>query len=74
MVERWVYLGNSVQLIVRLATGEKIQVLVQNTGDSIPFSQGTPVHAYMPAEALRVLVDTAAANSVPDGDAAAASR
>jgi len=58
MVERWVYLGNAVQLIVRLATGEKIQVLMQNTGDEIPFSQGTPVHAHLPAEALRVLVDS----------------
>src|SRR5207237_1222523 len=28
MVERWVYLGNAVQLIVRLATGEAIQVLI----------------------------------------------
>ena len=71
MVERWVYLGNAVQLIVRLATGEKIQVLVQNTGDSIPFAQGTPVHAHLPAEALRVLVDTGAVNSSPDDDAAA---
>ncbi len=61
MVERWVYLGNSVQLIVRLATGEKIQVLVQNTGDSIPFTQGTPVHAHLPADALRVLVDSGVA-------------
>ncbi|HEX3065553.1 MAG TPA: ABC transporter ATP-binding protein [Dongiaceae bacterium] len=58
MVERWVYLGNAVQLIVRLATGEKIQVLMQNTGDDIPFTQGTPVHAHLPAEALRVLVDS----------------
>jgi spermidine/putrescine transport system ATP-binding protein len=71
MVERWVYLGNAVQLIVRLATGEKIQVLVQNTGDSIPFAQGTPVHAHLPAEALRVLVDTGAVISSPDEDAAA---
>jgi spermidine/putrescine transport system ATP-binding protein len=60
MVERWVYLGNAVQLIVRLATGEKLQVLMQNTGDNIPFSQGTPVNAHLPAEALRVLVDTGA--------------
>ena len=58
LVERWVYLGNAVQLIVRLATGEKIQVLMQNTGAEIPFSQGTPVHAHLPAEALRVLVDS----------------
>ena len=71
MVERWVYLGNAVQLIVRLATGEKIQVLVQNTGDSIPFAQGTPVHAHLPAEALRVLVDTGAVISSPGDDAAA---
>ena len=73
MVERWVYLGNAVQLIVRLATGEKIQVLVQNTGDSIPFAQGTPVHAHLPAEALRVLVDSGAVNSALDGDGAAES-
>ena len=42
MVERWVYLGNAVQLIVRLATGETIQVLIQKLGDEIPYSQGTP--------------------------------
>jgi spermidine/putrescine transport system ATP-binding protein len=70
MVERWVYLGNAVQLIVRLATGEKIQVLVQNTGDNIPFAQGTPVHAHLPADALRVLVDTGAVNASPDDNAA----
>jgi spermidine/putrescine transport system ATP-binding protein len=70
MVERWVYLGNAVQLIVRLATGEKIQVLVQNTGDIIPFAQGTPVQAHLPAEALRVLVDTGAVSASPNGDAA----
>jgi spermidine/putrescine transport system ATP-binding protein len=66
MVERWVYLGNAVQLIVRLATGEKIQVLVQNTGDTIPFPQGTPVHAHLPAEALRVLIDSNAAGPATD--------
>ena len=71
MVERWVYLGNAVQLIVRLATGEKIQVLVQNTGDIIPFVQGTPVQAHLPAEALRVLVDTGTVSASPNGDAAA---
>ncbi len=58
MVERWVYLGNAVQLIVRLATGEAIQVLIQNSGDEIPYSQGTPVNVHLPPEALRVLQDT----------------
>ena len=73
MVERWVYLGNAVQLIVRLATGEKIQVLVQNTGDSIPFTQGTPVHAHLPADALRVLMDSGVTEPAAKGmDAPAA--
>jgi len=67
MVERWVYLGNAVQLIVRLATGQAIQVLIQNTGDDIPFAQGTPVQVHLPADALRVLTDTGApgAGSAP---------
>jgi spermidine/putrescine transport system ATP-binding protein len=58
MVERWVYLGNAVQLIVRLATGEAIQVLIQNTGADIPYAQGSPVQVHLPPEALRVLKDT----------------
>jgi len=58
MVERWVYLGSAVQLIVRLVTGEAIQVLIQNTGEQIPFTQGTAVHVHLPPEALRVLQDT----------------
>jgi spermidine/putrescine transport system ATP-binding protein len=58
MVERLVYLGNSVQVITRLAIGTTIQVLVQNAGGDIPWKQGTPVHAYLPPEALRVLTDT----------------
>jgi hypothetical protein len=55
MVERWVYLGNAVQLIVRLATGAAVQVLIQNTGDEIPYSQGSPVHAHFPVEVMTVL-------------------
>jgi spermidine/putrescine transport system ATP-binding protein len=72
-VERWVYLGNAVQLIVRLVTGEKIQVLVQNTGDSIPFAQGTAVSAHLPADALRVLVDTDAVGSGRNDESATTS-
>jgi spermidine/putrescine transport system ATP-binding protein len=55
MVERWVYLGNAVQLIVRLANGATVQALVQNAGEEIPHTQGTPVSVYLPADALRVL-------------------
>jgi spermidine/putrescine transport system ATP-binding protein len=57
-VQRWVYLGNSVQLIVGLATGEKIQALMQNSGDEIPYREGSEVAVHLPAAALRVLADT----------------
>jgi len=60
MIERWVYLGNSVQLIVRLAGGEALCVHVPNSGETIPYTPGTPVHAYLPVNALRVLMDTGA--------------
>jgi len=72
MVERWVYLGNAVQLIVRLATGSAVQVLIQNTGDKIPYSQGSPVHAHFPVEALRVLTDSGATAPPRSGGAAPA--
>ena len=69
MVERLVYLGSAVQVITRLAVGTTIQVLVQNTGDEIPWKQGTAVQAYLPAEALRVLTDTGAALAPLDEEA-----
>jgi spermidine/putrescine transport system ATP-binding protein len=55
MVERIVYLGPAVQVVVRLAVGGTIQALVQGTGEELPWRQGTPVHAHLPADALRVL-------------------
>ncbi|MES1151374.1 MAG: ABC transporter ATP-binding protein [Dongia sp.] len=57
-VQRWVYLGNSVQLIVGLATGARIQALIQNGGDEIPYREGSEVAVHLPAAALRVLADT----------------
>jgi spermidine/putrescine transport system ATP-binding protein len=61
MVENVVYLGNANQIIIGLAHGEKIQALVQNTGEELTYRQGDPVKVYMPAEALRVLTDTGTA-------------
>ena len=61
MVERVVYLGNANQIIVRLAHGETIQTLVQNTGEQLAYRQGDAVKVHMPAEALRVLTDTGTA-------------
>jgi len=59
LVERLVYLGAATQVIVRLATGESLQAVVQNS-DAAGWSQGTPVHVYLPADALRVLAGDAA--------------
>jgi spermidine/putrescine transport system ATP-binding protein len=55
MVERVVYVGSAIQLIVRSATGEALQALVQNTGGGVPYEQGTPVQLHLPVDALRVL-------------------
>src|ERR671934_800403 len=48
MVERVVYVGSATQVIVRGATGEALQALVQNTGGGIPCEQGTPVQLHLP--------------------------
>jgi spermidine/putrescine transport system ATP-binding protein len=55
MVERVVYVGSAVQVLVRVATGEVLQALVTNTGRDLPFDQGTPVQLHLPVDALRVL-------------------
>jgi spermidine/putrescine transport system ATP-binding protein len=58
MVERLVYLGSSTQVILRLAPGAELQALMQNDGDQgqlAQLSQGTPVHAFLAPEAMRVL-------------------
>ncbi|HUZ85040.1 MAG TPA: ABC transporter ATP-binding protein, partial [Gaiellales bacterium] len=72
MVERWVYLGNAVQLIVRLGNGAAIQALIQNAGDEIPHTQGTPVSVHLPVDALRVLSGERANAPAPLDEAAAA--
>jgi spermidine/putrescine transport system ATP-binding protein len=59
MVERLVYLGAATQVMLRLATGESLQSVVQNE-DASSWSQGTPVQAYLPPDALRVLAGDAA--------------
>jgi spermidine/putrescine transport system ATP-binding protein len=58
MIERWDYLGNAVQLIVRLATGDAVHVHIQNNGEAIPFAQGAAVQVHLPPSALRVLADS----------------
>ncbi len=55
MVERIVYVGSTMQVIVHLAPGERLQALLQNEGGTLAFHQGTAVVVHLPAEALRVL-------------------
>jgi spermidine/putrescine transport system ATP-binding protein len=55
MVERLVYLGSSTQIFLRLAAGADLQAVLQNDGSPAAFGQGTPVHAFLAPDALRVL-------------------
>jgi hypothetical protein len=68
MVERTVYVGATLQVMVRLATGASLQASVANTGGAVGQEQGTPVQVHVPPDALRVL---GGANAVaPAGDGA----
>jgi spermidine/putrescine transport system ATP-binding protein len=69
MVERLVYLGSATQVILRLAAGAELQVLLQNDGSSQRLAQGTPVHAFLAPDALRVLADAGSADEASDTDA-----
>jgi spermidine/putrescine transport system ATP-binding protein len=60
MVERTVYVGASLQVMVRLATGASLQASIANTGAAADWHQGTPVLAHIPPDALRVLGGSAA--------------
>jgi spermidine/putrescine transport system ATP-binding protein len=57
MVERVLYVGSTIQVLVHLAHGETLQAWLQNRGGDPPFQQGTPVSVHLPADAIRVLVD-----------------
>ncbi len=67
MVERLVYLGSSTQVFLRLAAGCDVQALMNNDGTPQKLTQGTPVHAYLAPDALRVL-----AGGTPVADISAA--
>jgi spermidine/putrescine transport system ATP-binding protein len=57
MVERTVYVGSNLQVMVRLATGVQLQASITNTGATAGLAQGTPVAVQIPPDALRVLRD-----------------
>ena len=77
MVERTVYVGSNLQVMVRLATGVQLQASITNTGATAGLAQGTPVAVQIPADALRVLRDDGAGpadDQLPVNAAAAAER
>ncbi len=55
MVERVVYVGSVLQLIVHPASGQTIQPWQQDEGDGTVQVSGSPVKVHIPREALRVL-------------------
>ena len=57
MVERVLYVGSVIQVLVHLAHGETVQACVQNRGGDPPWQQGTAVSVHLPPDAIRVLVD-----------------
>lgn len=64
MIERVVYVGSTLQIIAHLAPGQTLQAWMPNEGIGIPFEQGTPITVHLPADALRMLMDTASLEEV----------
>jgi len=58
MVERVVYVGSIMQVIVHLAPGQTLQAWVQNQGEELPYAQGQAVAVYLPPDAIRVLMES----------------
>jgi len=54
-IERFVYLGSTTQVFIRLASGDTVQALVTNAGDVEDHDVGSRVSAHLAPEALRVL-------------------
>ena len=57
MVERVLYVGSVLQVLVHLAHGETLQAWMQNRGGDLPWQQGTAVSVHLPPDAIRVLTD-----------------
>ena len=57
MVERVLYVGSTIQVLVHLAHGETLQAWIQNRGGDPPWQQGTAVSVHLPADAIRVLAE-----------------
>ena len=58
MVDRVVYVGSVMHVMVTLPHGEHVQAWVQNEGGGLPYRHGASITLHFPVEALRVLIDT----------------
>jgi len=58
MVDRVVYVGSVMHVMLTLPHGEHLQAWIQNEGGGLPYEHGAPVNVHFPVEALRVLADT----------------
>jgi spermidine/putrescine transport system ATP-binding protein len=65
MVERTVFLGPTVQVMVTLVGGQSLQAIEPNRGQDAARAQGEPVSVHLPPEDLRVLA-TAAHPGAPE--------
>lgn len=65
VLERKVYLGASTQLILSLPGGQRLQALLQNQGEQLPWDQGGAVTVCFPPEALRVLATDSGSGARP---------
>jgi spermidine/putrescine transport system ATP-binding protein len=57
MVERVLYVGSVIQVLVHLAHGETLQASMPNRGGDPPWQQGSAVSVHLPPDAIRVLVE-----------------
>ena len=71
MVERVLYVGSVIQVLVHLAHGETLQAWLQNRGGDPPWRQGTAVSVHLPPDAIQVLTDE---TEVDDEETAASVR
>ena len=71
MVERVLYVGPVIQVLVHLAHGETLQAWIPNRGGDPPWQQGTAVSVHLPPDAIRVLVDDTEVAGEEEPDTAA---
>jgi spermidine/putrescine transport system ATP-binding protein len=55
MIDRTIYVGSNLQVMIRLANGGLLQASVPNDGDLASHEQGAPVSIHVPPDALRIL-------------------